>query len=141
MQDFIAAVISFFLVEPLHEHLNEMLAKARVPQAVVNEVISCAQTAAPVIVERAASDPWWAVFNGIRLWAGWVRPDALLVDAAPRCAPAVHAARPFLIGERQYRTEKPNPHEGLSRLHSGRSGLRDSTLGSESAAIRNISNS
>jgi hypothetical protein len=104
MQEFFAAMIAFFLVKPLEERLSERLAKAHVPQAVMNEVISCARTAAPILVERATRDPWWAVINGLQLWAGWARPDTVLLDAAPRCAPAVQAARPYLTEQRQYRT-------------------------------------
>jgi hypothetical protein len=97
MQDLIAALISFFLIEPLQAELADQLAAARVPQALVAQVTSCARTATPVVVERAASDPWWAVSNGVRLWAEWGSPETVLVEAAPECAAAVEAARPLLI--------------------------------------------
>jgi hypothetical protein len=97
MQDLIAALISFFLIEPLQAELADQLAAARAPQAVVAQVTSCARTATPVVVERAASDPWWAVSGAARLWAGLASPETVLLEAAPERAAAVEAARPLLI--------------------------------------------
>jgi len=97
MQDLIAALVSFFLIEPLQAEIAEKLAAARAPQAVVAQVTACAETAVPVVVERTSSDPWWAVSSTVRLWAGWARPETVLVEAAPGCAAAVEAARPFLM--------------------------------------------
>ena len=57
---------------------------------------TCARTAAPIDIERAASDPSWAAANAVRLWAGWARPETVLVEAAPECTPAVVAALPVL---------------------------------------------
>src|SRR5918998_1054804 len=93
MQDLLAALIAFFLIEPLQAEL----AAARAPQAVVAQVTSCARTATPVVVERAASETWWAVSSAVRLWAGWASPKTVLVEAAPECAAAVEAARPLLM--------------------------------------------
>jgi hypothetical protein len=97
MQDLLAALISFFLIEPLQAELADQLAAARAPQAVVAQVTSCTRTATPVVVERAASDPQWAVSSAVRLWAGWASPETVLVEAAPGCAAAVEAARPLLM--------------------------------------------
>ncbi|API60382.1 hypothetical protein BSL82_14700 [Tardibacter chloracetimidivorans] len=96
MQDFIAALVSFFLIEPLQAEMAERLAAAQAPQAVVAELTACARSGAPTLLERATNDPAWAASNAVRLWAGWVRPDQVLVEAAPGCAAAVEAARPFL---------------------------------------------
>ena len=60
MQDLIATLVTFFLIEPLQADIAERLGAVRAPQAVVAEVTACVRTAAPVVVERAASDPWWA---------------------------------------------------------------------------------
>ena len=98
MQDFIAALVSFFLIEPLQAQMADKLAAARAPQAVIAEVAACARTAAPIIVERATANPWWAASNAFGVWTGTARPEALLVEAAPGCAGAVEAARPFLTG-------------------------------------------
>ena len=51
MQDFIAALISFFLIEPLQAEIAEKLKAARAPQIILNDVATCAQAARPVIVD------------------------------------------------------------------------------------------
>ncbi len=99
MQDLIAALVSFFLIEPLQAEMADKLAAARAPQAIMAEVTSCARDAAPRIVERVISDPWWAVSSGFQVWTGTARPEAMLVEAAPGCAGAIRAARPFLTGD------------------------------------------
>lgn len=98
MQDLVAALISFFLIEPLQAEMADKLAAARAPQAVLNEVSACARAARPVIVERATNDPWWAVSSVVQVWIGSARPEAILADTAPACRPAIEAARPFLTG-------------------------------------------
>ena len=99
MQDVVAALISFFLIEPLEAEMKEKLADARAPQAVVAEITACARTAAPTVVERAKGDPWWAASAAFQVWTGSAEPGAMLVEAAPSCAGAVRAARPFLTGQ------------------------------------------
>lgn len=99
MQDLVAALISFFLIDPLQAKVTDTLTAARVPQAVLAEVTTCAREARPVIVDRATSDPWWAVSSIVHVWIGNVRPEALLADTAPACRPAIEAARPFLAGK------------------------------------------
>ncbi|NNM73082.1 hypothetical protein [Enterovirga aerilata] len=98
MQDFVATLLSLFLIQPLQAELTERLEAARVPQAVVAEVAACTRQAAPRVLDRALSDPVWAAGSAIRVWFGAARPEALLVEIAPGCAPAVAAARPFLEG-------------------------------------------
>lgn len=96
MMDFIATLVSIFLTGPLQAELSEKLAAARAPQAIVAQVTDCAAAAAPVILDKVVSDPWWAATNVVRVWAGLARADSVLIDAAPACRPAIDAARPFL---------------------------------------------
>jgi hypothetical protein len=98
MQDLIAALVSFFLVQPLQAEMSERLAAARAPQAVVAELATCARAATPLIIARATSDPWWVASNAFGIWVGTRRPEQVLVEAAPGCTGAVQAARPFLAG-------------------------------------------
>src|SRR5215213_7673595 len=98
MQDLIAALISFFLIEPLQAQVADKLAAARAPQAVLAAVAACARAARPVIVDRATSDPAWAVSSVVQVWIGSASPETILADAAPACRPAIEAARPFLAG-------------------------------------------
>lgn len=96
MQEIIAALISFFLVQPLQAGIADALSAARAPRAVVVEVTACATAAAPAMIERAASDPIWAADRAIRIWTGMLTYQAALREAAPGCARALDAARPFL---------------------------------------------
>ena len=96
MQDFIASLVGLLLIEPLETHLAEKLRAARAPQAVIAEVAACARDAAPIAAERVVADPWWGVQTVVRVWVGTASPDAVLVEAVPRCRSAVEAARPFL---------------------------------------------
>ena len=96
MSEFISLLVSIFITGPLQSELTEKLAATRAPQAIVTQVADCAREAAPVLVERAFSDPWWAASSALTIWTGYARPEAVLVDAAPACRPAVEAAKPFL---------------------------------------------
>ncbi|BAU94052.1 long-chain-fatty-acid-CoA ligase (plasmid) [Methylorubrum populi] len=98
MPDLFAALVAFFLIDPLKAEMADKLAAARAPQAVVAQVSACARSAAPQIVERATADPWWAMANTFNVWVGSKGPEALLVEIAPACAGAVAAAQPFLTG-------------------------------------------
>jgi hypothetical protein len=98
MQEILVSLIGLMLVEPLHVYLTEMLQGANAPQALVSEVTECAKSAARSIAERATTNPWWAIEATARFWTGISSPEALLVEAAPRCRGTVDAARPFLIG-------------------------------------------
>ena len=89
-------LVSFFLTGPLQAEISEKLAAARAPQAIVTQVADCARDAAPALLERAISDPWWAATSSFSVWTGMARPESILVQAAPACCPAVAAARPFL---------------------------------------------
>ena len=98
MQDLLAALISFFLMQPLQEKMADKLDAARAPRAIIAQVAGCAQAATPVVVERATSDPWWAASTIVQVWTGTVKPEKILADTAPVCRSAIEAARPFLAG-------------------------------------------
>ena len=98
MQDLFAALVSFFLIQPIQAEVTEKFEAARVPQAVISEVTTCGRTAAPLVLDRVISDPVWALSSAVRAWTGTTRPEALLLEVAPGCAPALSAARPFLEG-------------------------------------------
>ena len=88
----LAALVSFFLIDPLQAEMSKRLTAAGAPPTVV----ACARTATPALVDRATGDPWWAATTAVGIWLGSTKPDAVLVEAAPACAPAIDAARPFL---------------------------------------------
>lgn len=96
MQDFIAALISFFLVEPLGAEVRERLEAARAPQAIVSQMLTCIEASAPALAERAWSDPWWAASASFGLWAGTASLESVTAEAAPACLPVIRSAAPFL---------------------------------------------
>lgn len=98
IETLIAWLVATFLLGPLQAGMADRLAEARAPAAVVEQVARCAADAAPALVARAGSDPWWALSTAVGAWIGSVAPETVLRDAAPGCAPAIAAARPFLVG-------------------------------------------
>lgn len=99
MQELLAALVSFFLVEPLQNELADKLAASQTPSALVARVMDCKAQAAPALVDRAVADPWWAVASAAGIWTGMALPEALLVEVAPGCKPALAAVQPFIKGE------------------------------------------
>ena len=95
MDAIVAALISFFLIAPLQAGLAKALAVAGVPEAISQQVTTCAKAAAPAIVKRATDEPAWLVSNVLSVWIGWKQLDAILVEAAPGCAAPVTAARGY----------------------------------------------
>ena len=98
MQDFIATLVSLFLVEPFQNDMRERLAVARAPREVAQQVAQCGRVATPVLAERVIADPWWGATTVVRVWAGAITAEAVLAEAVPACGPAVRAVRPFLDG-------------------------------------------
>ena len=97
MYDLIALLVSLILMQPLQAGIEERLEAARAPQAVVQQVAQCAAAATPASVDRAWSDPWWAVTTVVGVWVGTASSESVLSEAAPApCGPAIAAARPFL---------------------------------------------
>lgn len=96
MDSIIAALVSFFLIDPLQAELKDRLVAAQAPRAVLAEVSSCAQAAGPELVKRATEDPMWAVSKVVSVWIGESRPEVLLVEVVPGCAGAAAAARSVL---------------------------------------------
>lgn len=94
----IAWLVATFLIGPLQSEIADRLEAGRAPAAIVQQMTDCASAAAPALIQRAGSDPWWAVTTAFGAWIGTTSPDAVLRDSAPGCAPALAAARPFLGG-------------------------------------------
>jgi hypothetical protein len=94
----VAWFVATFLLGPIQAQVAEQLQAARAPAAVVQQVARCAAEATPQLVARAGADPWWAIATALGAWTGTASPEALLAEAAPGCAPAFQAARPYLSG-------------------------------------------
>jgi hypothetical protein len=79
--------------------MNEKLAAARAPQAIVQDVAACTRAAAPSALARLTADPWWGVTTVAAVWMGTTPPEQVLIDVAPECRTALAAARPYLEGK------------------------------------------
>lgn len=86
--------VSVFLIGPIQDGLLGALAGA--PARVASEAAACVAAATPVLVERAAAEPVWAIVTAIGTALGITSPESVLLGAAPGCAAALEAARPYL---------------------------------------------
>jgi hypothetical protein len=100
IRDFLLSLVSFFIIDPFTAELNEKLAIAQAPAAIVQNVRSCAVAAAPMLLDRVSNDWWWASTTAIAVSVGMTTPQQVLVEIAPVCASAVRAAEPFITGGR-----------------------------------------
>ena len=100
INDLIAFLVVTFLVEPLQSEVMERLDATRAPQQVVQDITACVSSATPVLVQRAAGDPWWALSTSVGVWTGNRSAEMVLREATPGCEAALRAARPFLGGGR-----------------------------------------
>lgn len=98
LRDLVLSLVSFFVLDPVQAELSRTLSAARAPQAIVQDITSCATAGAPALAERAMAEPGWAVATVVSVWIGGAAPDRVLAEAMPGCAPAIRAAAPFLRG-------------------------------------------
>lgn len=96
MDSIFAALISFFLVDPVQAELAERLSASQAPQEVVSAISGCTQAAIPSVVDRVTGDPVWALSQVYEVWIGASDPVRLLAEVAPECSRALETARPFL---------------------------------------------
>ena len=93
MQDIIAALISFFLIEPVQARVAEHYAETGLSAQAATEAASCFSEVTPAILERAVNSPTWAVSHAFGYWTGISTVGGILSDIAPDCAVAVEKAR------------------------------------------------
>jgi hypothetical protein len=96
IRDFVLTLVTWFVIAPFQAQYGERLAALGAPQAVLRDLSACAREAAPAAVDRALGDWGWAVSTGVQLAIGARAPEAVVVEIAPSCAPAIRAATPFL---------------------------------------------
>ncbi len=87
-------LVATFLLAPLMGALSDALADA--PARLASDALSCASAAGPALVQRALEDPWWAIWTALGAWLGLATPDAAIRAAAPSCAAALDAVKPYL---------------------------------------------
>lgn len=89
-------LIATFVIDPAMAGVGERLREARAPQAVIEQVSSCALTAPGALAERAAGDWWWGASTLFGVAVGMADPATVIASATPGCASAVNAMRPWL---------------------------------------------
>lgn len=100
IRDFVLSLFAFFVVDPFTAEMNRKLAAVQAPAEIVQQVRSCATAAAPVLLEKAWNDWWWAGTTMISVGVGMDSAERVLVATVPACGPAVRAAQPFLNSAR-----------------------------------------
>lgn len=89
IQDLLAALFSVFVVDPARAAMDEVLARSRVPPAIVAEARTCLNTAAPRLAARAWNDPWWGISTVVNVTFGTAEWRDAVADVAPNCARAL----------------------------------------------------
>lgn len=96
IRDALLFIAQFFIVEPFQVTMEEKLALANAPSAVIEQVQTCVKTGPDAIANQIASD-WVAGAQTLVFVAVGITPaEAALSAAAPACATALAAAKPFL---------------------------------------------
>jgi hypothetical protein len=93
LQEIIAALISFFLIEPVRDRVAEHYAETGLSAQAAAEAASCFSEATPGILERAGNNPAGAASHAFGYWTGMSTIDGILSDVAPHCAVAVEKTR------------------------------------------------
>lgn len=93
IRDFILSLVAMFVVEPLQAEFTQRLQAVQAPQAIVRDLATCAQTAAPAIADRVIADWGWGATTAFGLVIGTRTPEAVAAEITPTCGPAVRAAR------------------------------------------------
>lgn len=96
LRDLFLSLLSSFVIEPFLADLDAQLKTAHAPQAIIAQVQACAAAAPSALAERAAADPWWGISTVVGVAIGTTAADAVIAGAAPDCAAAVTAVRPFI---------------------------------------------
>lgn len=91
MQEFVAALLSFFLIDPLQAEMTDRFGKAS-PQAVAG-VTACIRDATPVLIRQGSEDPWRTATHVFGIWTGMTTPEEILAKATPGCAQAIEVVR------------------------------------------------
>lgn len=91
MQEFLIALISFLLIEPVQSAMAERFGD--VSPAMAASVTTCLRDAAPVLVQQSLDDPWQAATHVLGIWSGMTPPEDILAATTTGCADTVEALR------------------------------------------------
>ncbi|MDH6269445.1 hypothetical protein M2360_004873 [Rhizobium sp. SG_E_25_P2] len=89
MSDFIAALIAFFVIDPLTAELDGKLAGLKSSPETAAIVRECAGAIGPQLIEKASGDYWWAATTAFSVATGLTAPESLLADGPACCQTAL----------------------------------------------------
>ena len=92
MQEFFAALLSFFLIEPLQAEMEKRIGSAS--RESMAEISICIRDATPVLIRQASEDPWQTATHVFGIWSGVTAAEEILVRTTPSCERAVKLLRP-----------------------------------------------
>jgi hypothetical protein len=85
--EFLAALISFFLIQPLQTEMADRFGSISREQ--VTSVTTCIREATPVFIEQATDQPWQTATQVFGIWSGMTAPEEVLAQATPGCADTI----------------------------------------------------
>jgi hypothetical protein len=91
MHEFFAALISFFLIDPLQSAMADRF--GNVSREQIASVTTCLGEATPVLIQQAFEAPWQTATQVIGIWSGMTLPEEILAKTTPGCAETVGALR------------------------------------------------
>lgn len=89
MSDFIAALIAFFVIDPLTAELDGKIAGLKSAPETAAIVRDCAGAIGPQLVQKASGDYWWAATTAFSVATGLTAPESLLADGPASCQTAL----------------------------------------------------
>lgn len=92
----LSGLLQALVVDPLTAEVQETLQRTKAPLAVIAQVEACVTSGAPELVKRVGESPAYGIFLTLDVWLKRTRAEDAIVKAAPSCAPAMEAARPYL---------------------------------------------
>jgi hypothetical protein len=101
ISDFIAAMFAWFVIDPLQAELQQQIERANAPVQIVQQSQKCLATEGPRLLERAGTEPGWAVTTAFSVAIGWTSPEQVFDPANPNC----NALRDLIDGQDRTETE------------------------------------
>lgn len=86
ISDFIAAMFAWFVVDPLHAELQQQIERANAPLEIVQQSRKCLATEVPRLLEKAGTEPGWAVTTAFSVAIGWTSPEQVFDPANSNCS-------------------------------------------------------
>lgn len=87
ISEIIAALFASLVVEPVQADILARLDRAGASVEVLSQSRDCLASTAPILIDRAGNDVWWAGSTVVAVATGWQSPAELLDAGNPACGP------------------------------------------------------